>query len=318
MQKFFLLSLLLTLFLFSCKDDNPFPTSEKFFQGKVDTTGIRIKTIGVTNISNTSATVGIEISGLQAGENLTAGIELGIDGQALTAHTAGGYVNGYREIALSNLTPSTKYNVNATMKYHSLTIKGKVLDFTTLAAPAISISGNLQFGNMIVGGNMARSIVIQNTGGSPAIVNSLSLPSGYTSDWTSGTIAAGATQNVQITFAPTQVASYQGNLTLTYNTNQTYTAAVSGNGISNPNGNVLFWIKNDLGCGFVTVTITATGHTGQITGYYSSGPPPCGSAACANFTMPVGTYAFTATCGSKQWSGNVIASSGGCYTMRLY
>lgn len=80
-------------------------------------------------------------------------------------------------------------------------------------------------------------------------------------------------------------------------------------------GNAMFWTNRDLGCGYVTVNVA--GQTGTISSYYSSGPPACASAGCATFNLSPGTYSFTASCTGKSWSGNVVVSAGGCYTMRL-
>ncbi len=79
-------------------------------------------------------------------------------------------------------------------------------------------------------------------------------------------------------------------------------------------GSVLFWTGSDLGCGDVQVTIE--GMTEYIGLYYSS-IPSCGSAGCANFTLPVGVYNYTASCSSYSWSGTISCTPNGCSKMQL-
>jgi hypothetical protein len=88
---------------------------------------------------------------------------------------------------------------------------------------------------------------------------------------------------------------------------------LSGSG-STSNGSVVFWIASDLGCGNVKVNLN--GGTGYISSYYSTSPS-CGASGCANFTLPPGSYSYSASCGSYTWSGTVNATSNGCYKMQL-
>ncbi|MCE1166886.1 MAG: hypothetical protein LWX70_02195 [Sphingobacteriia bacterium] len=80
-------------------------------------------------------------------------------------------------------------------------------------------------------------------------------------------------------------------------------------------GNATFWTQTDLGCGGIIVYINGT--NGTISSYYSS-KPSCGSYGCANFSLPVGTYPFTASCNTYNWEGEIEITSGDCSTMRLY
>ena len=98
----------------------------------------------------------------------------------------------------------------------------------------IGVSGNLAFGDVAVGGSRDLTMTIANTGNAVLTVTSLSVSGGLvahtTASWTSGTIAAGGSQSVNITFAPTAAGSYSG--TVTVNGDQTAgstTIAISGN-----------------------------------------------------------------------------------------
>lgn len=103
----------------------------------------------------------------------------------------------------------------------------------TTETRVIELSGNLAFGNLVVGQSDTRTLTINNTGNAPLTVSSISFPSPvFSGDW-SGTIPAGSSQNVTITFQPTAATSYSGSLTVNSNsTGGTNTAAISGTGVN--------------------------------------------------------------------------------------
>ncbi|HLP36757.1 choice-of-anchor D domain-containing protein [Lacibacter sp.] len=104
---------------------------------------------------------------------------------------------------------------------------------TTTASPSISLSGNLAFGNVAVGSTSQRTLTINNTGNAALNVSSINYPSGFSGNWNSGSIAAGSSQNVTVTFAPTAATSYSGTITVNSNASSgTNTIACSGTGIS--------------------------------------------------------------------------------------
>lgn len=87
----------------------------------------------------------------------------------------------------------------------------------------VGVSGNLAFGDVPVGSSRDLSFTIANTGTATLTVSGLSISGGLaaitTATWTSGTIAAGATQSVTVRFSPTAAGSFSG--TLTVNGDQT-------------------------------------------------------------------------------------------------
>ncbi|WP_294819097.1 hypothetical protein [uncultured Flavobacterium sp.] len=87
-------------------------------------------------------------------------------------------------------------------------------------------------------------------------------------------------------------------------------------GGSSGNGNLMFWTSSDLGCGSISVSVE--GQSGSITQYYYNGTPECGAGGCANFTLPAGTYNFTASCSTHNWNSTITVSGGSCSKMRLY
>ena len=93
------------------------------------------------------------------------------------------------------------------------------------------VSGDLEFGNVPVGQSAARSLTISNLGNSDLSVSEISFPDGFSSDW-SGEIAPGNNTEVTVTFSPTEMQVYSGNLTVTSTSSGGITIHVlSGTGI---------------------------------------------------------------------------------------
>ena len=100
------------------------------------------------------------------------------------------------------------------------------------ATRIISLSGNLAFGNVTVNSSAQSTMTINNTGNSTMTVSSISFPSGFSGSW-SGTIAAGNSQNVTVTFSPTSETSYSGTMTVNSDaTSGVNTISDSGTGVA--------------------------------------------------------------------------------------
>ena len=102
---------------------------------------------------------------------------------------------------------------------------------TPTPSPGIALSGNLAFGSVVVGATATAVLTIANTGAAEMTVSSIGFPTAFSGNWTSGIIAAGASQPVTVTFTPTAATAYSG--TVTVNAGQatgTNTIAVSGTG----------------------------------------------------------------------------------------
>jgi hypothetical protein len=94
----------------------------------------------------------------------------------------------------------------------------------------VVLSGNLSFGNNTVSVATQRNLTITNTGTMSLTVSGITYPSGFSGAW-SGTIAAGDSQNVTVTFTPTAAQDYSGNITVNSNAaGGAVTWAVSGVG----------------------------------------------------------------------------------------
>jgi uncharacterized protein YkwD len=110
----------------------------------------------------------------------------------------------------------------------------------TLPAPSpgtrvISLSGSLAFGAVEVGKTSELALTIGNSGTATLSVTGITCPDGYTPTWTTGTIAPGGSQQVNVRFAPTAARSYDGALTVIGDhTGGANAAPVSGTGTAPP------------------------------------------------------------------------------------
>jgi hypothetical protein len=101
---------------------------------------------------------------------------------------------------------------------------------TTSQTKIISLSGNLAFGSVAVGSTPQSTLTIYNTDNSTMTVNSISYPSAFSGSW-SGTIAAGGSHAVTVTFSPTSATSYGGTVTVNSDaTSGVNTISASGTG----------------------------------------------------------------------------------------
>jgi hypothetical protein len=89
----------------------------------------------------------------------------------------------------------------------------------------------------------------------------------------------------------------------------------SGGGGGDGDGNITFWIQSDFECGNISVTLQGQGSS-TISAYYGSSPD-CGASGCANFTVPAGSYSFSASCDGRTWEGSLTVSENQCFKMQL-
>jgi len=101
-------------------------------------------------------------------------------------------------------------------------------------APAIALTGDLAFGNVTIGQSATRTLTISNPGNATLTVNSLSYPTGFSGNWSSGTIAAGASQDVTVTFAPNAVQTFSGNITVNSNATSGTNTTIAVSGAASP------------------------------------------------------------------------------------
>ncbi len=92
-------------------------------------------------------------------------------------------------------------------------------------------------------------------------------------------------------------------------TSSTYNpAATVDDGSCKYTGQAMFWYNSNGSM----ATVYINGQTGYVTLYYTPSAPGCGASGCATFTLPVGTYTYTAYSSWSSWSGSITVTKGGC------
>jgi formylglycine-generating enzyme required for sulfatase activity len=108
----------------------------------------------------------------------------------------------------------------------------------------VGLSGSLEFGNSTTGG----SLEITNSGFGRLTVTGIEYPESFSGDWNGGIINQGGSVLVNVTFAPTAVRSFSGNIVVTSDaTSGTGSIPVSGQGTR------LIALNGALAFGSVTV-----------------------------------------------------------------
>jgi hypothetical protein len=182
----------------------------------------------------------------------------------------------------------------------------------------IRLTGDLLFGNVTVGQSAQRTLTIHNDGNSALSFTSISYPSGFSGSPGSGTIAAGDSQNITVTFSPVAANSFGGNVTVSSNaTSGTNTRNCSGTGVAAATR--VIRISGDLAFGNVTVgqsaqrTLTIHNDGNSALSFTSisypsgfSGHPASGSIAAGDSQNITVTFSPGA---ANSFGGNVTVSS---------
>jgi hypothetical protein len=99
-----------------------------------------------------------------------------------------------------------------------------------IVSKVIDVSGNLGFGSVQAMQTATRTVLISNSGNSPINVSGINCPSGFSGSW-SGTIPAGSSHGVTISFRPAGQFAYGGTVTVNSDANSgVNTIPVSGTG----------------------------------------------------------------------------------------
>ncbi len=167
------------------------------------------------------------------------------DAQAL-AQQVGELEAQTTELGTSVQTASAALSANVTAlqgqtQSVNATVSGLLAQFKV-----VGLSGTLAFGNSTNNGTLE----ISNSGFGRLAVSGISYPAGFSGDWSSGIINQGQSQFVAVTFSPTAVQSYSGNISVTSDaTSGTGMISVSGEGAR------LIALSGDLSFGNVTVNV---------------------------------------------------------------
>jgi hypothetical protein len=153
----------------------------------------------------------------------------------------------------------------------------------------IGLSGNLAFGDVLVGSAWSSTLTINNNGNAPLSVTGMTGPSGFSSSWTSGSIAPGGTQAVTIGFEPTASGVYGGTITVSANhSSGTNTMGVSGTAYPDLNGawsgtNAVSAASTSAIC---NMTWIVSGQTGpSFSGTWQTSGARCGQAGTLTGTV---------------------------------
>ncbi len=165
-----------------------------------------------------------------------------------------------------------------------------ILAPTSTTTRVVSLSGDLNFGSVAVGSSVTRTLSIANTGNSPLVVTGISHSSGVFSGNFSGTITAGNSKMVTLTFTPTAIQAFSGTLTVASNaTSGTATRAETGTGTNAPVAATP--VINPNGASFgksVKVKLTSA-TTGAVIRYTKDGSEPTSASPKYSRTIPVKT-----------------------------
>ncbi|WP_160331251.1 beta strand repeat-containing protein [Burkholderia cenocepacia] len=179
------------------------------------------------------------------------------------------------------------------------------------------------FGNVQVGQTSALAVTVTNTGNLPATNLSFSAPTGYSQANTCSTsLAAGASCQVTITFAPSAAQAYTGNLTMTSGGAST-SVALSGTGAAAQLTNVTGTNIN-MGSNMPADSSTVRAFYFKNTGY---GPVTIGAhgMVSGNLTSWVGGTIGDGTCNQntvlqpgQQCQIQLVMAGAGSYTGTAY
>jgi len=96
-----------------------------------------------------------------------------------------------------------------------------------------TIEDNLSFNPTVVNITRNKKLTIINTGRAKLKISNFDIPNGFKTDWASGDIEPSTSKEVNITFAPTEITQYNGDITFDSNTSKSkINIPVSGEGIS--------------------------------------------------------------------------------------
>lgn len=105
--------------------------------------------------------------------------------------------------------------------------------FAQDAAPGVLVvSGDLSFGQVTRGTYVSRTLTLSNSGHTAIVISSITHPSGFAIDWSSGTLEPDDTRELVVSFSPTLSQSYSGAIGIEGNQFGGITnVAVSGEGV---------------------------------------------------------------------------------------
>lgn len=163
---------------------------------------------------------------------------------------------GFAEVQWTLGTFTTEQTVNVEIKNSQGNSIGSVLQFTASAEEAeISITGDLNFGEVSIGSTEDRIFTIENESLTDVNVSSIDVPNGFTINWNNGLIPSESVQEITVTFSPTELQEYTGDIIINNNVDDINNLiSVSGTGVVED----AISLTGDLDFGDVEINSTAT------------------------------------------------------------
>ncbi len=121
-------------------------------------------------------------------------------------------------------------------------------DPTSIIGLTIDDGTVLDFGEVVQNITRTKKVKISNSGNTPLEVSTILVPDGFSSDWLSGTIDAGAFKDINITFTPSEIKDFEGRIIIESNASSGETAInCLGIGISDIfDGDILFSDQQEI------------------------------------------------------------------------
>lgn len=142
-------------------------------------------------------TVSLEISS-------DGGVKYSVPATSLSGDVGTGVQSGKGKTILWNAGADWNGNYSDKMRF-------RLKADDQLAATPLAVVGASDFFTVTKGRSVTRTVNLVNTGPNPAVVTALQLPAGFSASW-SGTIPAGGAQSILVTFAPTSIGVFGGEL----------------------------------------------------------------------------------------------------------
>ncbi|CAN5398362.1 hypothetical protein BH10BAC2_BH10BAC2_46580 [soil metagenome] len=196
--------------------------------GNVDVSKTSSKTLTISNTGNTA----LNVTSISYNNSVFSGDWNG----SIPAGGSQPVTITFAPLAAQTYSGTLTVNCDKTSGTNTASLDGTGTQ-TQQQTKIISLSGNLNFGDVVVGQTATSTLTISNTGNASLAINSISVPNGYTLGSYSSPISSGGSENVTVYFSPTSVQSYNGNIVVSSDaTSGTNTINASGNGISSGGG----------------------------------------------------------------------------------
>ena len=180
------------------------PVGAFAYAPRVTPNGARLYVAGVNGIQVVNASS----ASFVAGSSYSFTLEFTRDGSR-------GYAASVTNVAILN--PATNSIIGNIPFTEAINGRAMAVALTPGPIRTFALTGNLSFGNVKVGGTSSRLLTITNTGNDTLFVSGFRFPPGLSVIGSTGFIPTGAAQNVLVTFAPTTMGPYHGQIVIDSN-----------------------------------------------------------------------------------------------------